>query len=99
MIAWGTVILYFRGMNDLNLHYRQLLGLSDDWKVADVDLDLVASRVTIELEHAGGKLCCPECAADCSRADTAPKRTWRHLDTMQFKDEVTRSGWNVFAFC
>ena len=75
-------------MNDLNTHYRQLLGLSDDWKVVDVDLDLTASRVIIDLEHAGGKLCCPECSQACSRADTAPKRTWRHLDTMQFTTEI-----------
>jgi len=82
------VVLYFVGMNDLNTHYRQLLGLSDDWKVVDVDLDLSASRVIIDLEHAGGKLCCPECSQACSRADTAPKRTWRHLDTMQFTTEI-----------
>jgi transposase len=75
-------------MNDLNTHYRQLLGLSDDWDVVEVDLDLSVKRVTIDLQHAGGKLCCPECAQACSRADTAPKRTWRHLDTMQFTTEI-----------
>jgi transposase len=58
-------------MNDLNTHYRQLLGLSADWDVVEVDLDLSANRVTIDLQHAGGKLCCPECAQACSRADTA----------------------------
>ena len=79
-------MLYFVGMNDLNTHYRQFLGLSDDWKVVDVNLDLAASRVVIDLEHAGGKLCCPECSQPCARADTAPKRTWRHLDTMQFDE-------------
>ena len=75
-------------MNDLNLHYRQLLGLGDDWNVENVDLDLVASRVIIELSHRGGRLVCPECETECSRADTAPKRTWRHLDTMQFATEI-----------
>lgn len=75
-------------MNDLNQHYRQLLGLSDDWKVVDVDLDLTAGRVSVDLEHVGGRLCCAECSGDCSRADTAPKRTWRHLDTMQFTTEI-----------
>jgi transposase len=75
-------------MNDLNQHYRLLLGLSDEWNVVDVDLDLNASRVIIDLEHSGGKLCCPECSGSCSRSDTAPKRTWRHLDTMQFATEI-----------
>jgi transposase len=75
-------------MNNLNTHYRQLLGLSDDWKVVDVDLDLAASQVIIDLSHTGGKLCCPECNDECSQADMAPKRTWRHLDTMQFTTEI-----------
>jgi transposase len=75
-------------MNDLNLHYRQLLGLSDDWKVDNVDLDLVGNQVVIELTHAGGSLACPNCEAECPRADTAPKRKWRHLDTMQFTTEI-----------
>ncbi|PHQ32496.1 ISL3 family transposase [Rhodopirellula bahusiensis] len=75
-------------MNDLNQHYRLLLGLNDDWKVVDVDLDLNANRVIIDLEHSGGILCCPECSKTCSRSDTAPKRTWRHLDTMQFTTEI-----------
>lgn len=75
-------------MNDLNQHYRSLLGLDESWKVDNVDLDLPANQVTIFLSHAGGKLCCPECSDDCSRADTAPERTWRHLDTMQFRTEI-----------
>ena len=75
-------------MNDLNRHYRQLLGLSDDWKVTDVDLDVAAKQVIIELSHVGVKLACPECESECPQADTAPKRTWRHLDTMQFTTEI-----------
>lgn len=75
-------------MNDLNQHYRDLLGLDDSWTVTDVDLDMEASEVVIRLQHRGGPLTCPECQATCSRADTAPERTWRHLDTMQFRTEI-----------
>ena len=76
-------------MNNLNQHYRQLLGLDASWNVDDVDLDLSKNQVVIQLSHAGGPLCCPECKdGACSRADTAPERTWRHLDTMQFKTEI-----------
>jgi len=42
-------------MNDLNTHYRQLVGVSDDWNVVDIDLGLDANRVIIDLRHAGGK--------------------------------------------
>ncbi len=75
-------------MNDLNQHYRDLLGLDDSWTVADVALDLDQSQVVIELRHRGGPLVCPECSATCSRADTSGQRTWRHLDTMQFRTEI-----------
>lgn len=75
-------------MNDLPTHYRQLLGLNDAWDVQDVDLDLTGSRVTIRLQHVGERLCCPQCQRECSKADTAPTRRWRHLDTMQFETVI-----------
>jgi len=71
-------------MNDLNTHYRLLLGLDEAWEVRDVDLDLDGSQVVIDVEHTGAKLCCPECQQACSKFDSAPPRQWRHLDTMQF---------------
>ena len=72
-------------MNDLQQHYSQLLGLGTDWEVSDVSLEMESNRVLIELVYVGSQLSCPDCGADCSRADTAPKRRWRHLDTMQFE--------------
>ena len=75
-------------MNDLREHYRHLLGLDSAWEVVDVDLDLAGSSVVIELAHAGGSLHCPQCGDAAPRADTAPRRTWRHLDTMQFRTEI-----------
>ena len=71
-------------MNDLNSHYRLLLGLDESWEVDHVDLDLEGNQVVIDLQHAGGTLCCPECQKNCSKFDDAPSRRWRHLDTMQF---------------
>lgn len=71
-------------MNDLNTHYRLLLGLDAAWEVQNVDLDLEVKQVVIDLQHSGGKLCCPECQETCSKFDDAPSRQWRHLDTMQF---------------
>ena len=82
------VDLHLVGMNDLNLHYRLLLGLSDDWKVVGVDLDLSASRVIIALEHSGGKLCCRDMFRDLLAERYRSKRTWRHLDMMQSTTEI-----------
>lgn len=72
-------------MNELNNHYRMLLGLDDAWLVKAVDLSMESKRVVISLEHRGGRLTCPDCGVSCTRADTAPERIWRHLDTMQFE--------------
>ena len=33
----------------------------------------------------GNTVACPECGKQCTVADHAPERTWRHLDTMQFE--------------
>jgi transposase len=72
-------------MNNLTEHYRLLLGLDAAWEVSKVTLSLEEKRVEIALQHAGGKVTCPDCGADCSLADHAPARKWRHLDTMQFE--------------
>lgn len=65
-------------MNNLNQHYRDLLGLDDAWRVDEVDLDLEDMQVVIELSHTGGTLSCPQCDQTCSQADKAPRRSWRH---------------------
>ena len=76
---------YYVLMSDLSQHYSQLLGLGDDWSVSNVTLELESNRVLIELEHSADKISCPDCNCFCSKADSAPKRRWRHLDTMQFE--------------
>jgi transposase len=73
-------------MDKLTEHYGRLLGLDEFWEVSQVDLDLEGKRVEIRLTHRGRTpVACPECGAGCTIADHAPKRTWRHLDTMQFE--------------
>jgi transposase len=69
----------------LAAHYGMLLGLDSSWEVADVNLELEAKRVTIRLGFVGRRVTCPGCGESCSKADHAPERTWRHLDTMQFE--------------
>lgn len=79
---------YLHVMNDLKQHYCDLLGLDDSWLVDEVDLDLPGNKVRIVLQHRGVSLECPGCGDAAPRADTAPQRTWRHLDTMQFTTEI-----------
>jgi transposase len=72
-------------MRDTDL-YGRLLGLHDPWFVARVDLRLVDQCVEVWVEHApDARWLCPECGVACSLYDHAEERTWRHLDTMQYK--------------
>lgn len=72
--------------NELHRHYALLLGVKSPWEVNGVKLDMAGRRVEIGLEWAmGSGVTCPECGKQCTIADHAPERTWRHLDTMQFE--------------
>lgn len=75
-------------MKDLKQHYSDLLGLDDSWMVEEVDLDLTGNKVRISLQHRGDLLACPDCGGEASGEGTAPRRAWRHLDTMQFTTEI-----------
>jgi len=75
-------------MSHLTEHYRLLLGLDAAWEVSDVSLCLEEKRVEILLDHQGSRVKCPECGVECSIADHAPERTWRHLDTMRFETRL-----------
>lgn len=62
------------GMEKLDQHYAQLLGLQTPWEVTVVDLDLKETRVSICVEHPNGvKVLCPECGCACTIADRAPE--------------------------
>lgn len=65
-------------------HYAILLGIHSPWEISSVELNISSSKVDIEIEHADSSGPCPECGAFCPKHDNRERRTWRHLDTMQF---------------
>ena len=72
-------------MNDVEL-YQAVLGIESPWKVARVKLALDEGQVDVHVEHGRGeRFACPQCAAMCPVYDHAPERTWRHLDTCQYR--------------
>lgn len=72
-------------MEDREL-YRHVLGLEKPWQVDRVQLDMRREQVDVWAVHEEGRRWpCPECGADLSVYDHAPERSWRHLDTCQFK--------------
>lgn len=79
-------------MNELTTeHYRALLGLDANWKVTSVEFLPKQKAVDIHISFCGSGLKCPKCKCDCTQADLAPQRSWRHLDTMQFTTTIHAS--------
>ena len=78
-------------MQEITL-FSQLLGLCSPWKVVQLESDLDNKIVTIHIEWPREKeLPCSECSKKCKIYDHRELRTWRHLDTMQFKTFLTCS--------
>jgi transposase len=72
-------------MDDREL-YRQILGVSEPWRVARVELERAAGEIHVFLEHdEQTRWRCPECGVDCPLYDHQPERRWRHLDTCQYR--------------
>jgi transposase len=72
-------------MKDTQL-YQQLLGLTEEWEIANVEISFEKLEVHVFIEtkdKKSGK--CPECNKNCNVYDIRDERNWRHLDTMQFK--------------
>jgi transposase len=72
-------------MQDRQL-YEQILGIASPWYVDRVELKLDQGEVRVYLAHrADAVWSCPECGRECPLYDHAAERTWRHLDTCQYR--------------
>jgi transposase len=72
-------------MQDYQL-YQQILGIVAPWRVEDVELRLEEGEVHLFLGHESeATWTCPECQAECPLYDHDSERTWRHLDTCQYR--------------
>jgi hypothetical protein len=61
-----------------------LLGLQAPWKVTSVDLNVEVLQVDIHMNYESGSSLGPECGKAFKPYDQSAKRSWRHLDTIQF---------------
>ncbi|MDH5654251.1 MAG: ISL3 family transposase [Gammaproteobacteria bacterium] len=68
--------------------YENILGISAPWYVSGIKFNegKTAVEVYVELED-DAKLCCPTCGRPSPRYDSR-SRSWRHLDTCQFRTQV-----------
>jgi len=79
-------------MQDTEL-YSQILGVTAPWSVVAVklDLDQQAVRVSIDFDGKQAAFCCPTCGQYANLYDRREERTWRHLDSCQFKTYLVAS--------
>ena len=76
-------------MRDRDL-YRTILGIESPWEITDVTLDAKGETITVRVElKPGTGLACPECGREGCAIRDRRERTWRHLDTCQFKTLIT----------
>jgi transposase len=74
-------------MHDIGL-YAVILGIKAPWQVMAVDLQLEEEEVRVMVAaKPGTRMACPSCGKPCPGYDTR-RRSWRHLDTCQFKTFV-----------
>ena len=72
-------------MRDKDL-YKELLGISLPWIITDVLLDSKAETITVRVAlKPGATLACGQCGRQRCPIKDRRTRTWRHLDTCQFK--------------
>ena len=70
--------------------FEQILGIATPWYVSDVELALNDDEVRVSLEHRGDcQWHCPECNQACPLHDHQEERSWRHLDTCQYRTLIS----------
>jgi transposase len=72
-------------MRDKDL-YKTILGIEEPWRIADVAMEEEKGTITVRVElKPRATLSCPVCGRRGCAVKDRRERTWRHLDTCQFK--------------
>jgi len=72
-------------MDDRRL-YETILGLSEPWSVASVEVSTESERIEVRLDLSPDvRLLCPVCGEAAPGYDRSVERRWRHLDTCQYQ--------------
>ena len=75
-------------MNEISKLYEAVLGLSAPWSIEHVETKLDAGEVHVTVAlPSDTRWVCPECHAEAPIHDHQ-ERSWRHLDTCQFRTIV-----------
>ncbi len=70
------------------------MGIKSPWQVTGVELALSEGEVTVHVEQEEGSAqCCPACG-EVSPGYDSRRRSWRHLDTCQYKT-IKKHLWGI----
>lgn len=72
----------------LDAHYALALGLVPPWIISNISLDTTGKTLDIAIEYGSTKAPCLACGTECRVHDLRDKRSWRHLDMMQFQTTI-----------
>jgi len=68
--------------------YKIILEIDENWTVTSIDLDDKQEEVNVLISYNKPKARYPVTNEECSLYDHRDERSWRHLDTMQYKTYI-----------
>lgn len=68
--------------------YKIILEIDDNWSVTSIDLDDSNNEVNVHISYSKSKAIDPITKEECNLYDHREERSWRHLDTMQYKTYI-----------
>ena len=71
--------------NQIEALFTTALGLQPPWHVAKDELNTGKRRMDFEVEHTGRRAACSACGAEHQLIHDRVRRSWRHLDFLQFE--------------
>ncbi|OFY84605.1 MAG: hypothetical protein A3F72_19375 [Bacteroidetes bacterium RIFCSPLOWO2_12_FULL_35_15] len=68
--------------------YQIILEIDENWSVTSIKLDTLQEEVNVFIRYNKAKATDPVTQEQCSIYDHREERSWRHLDTMQYKTYI-----------
>ena len=68
--------------------YKIILEIDENWTVTSIELDDKEEEVNVHISYNNSKARDPVTNEECSLYDHREERSWRHLDTMQYKTYI-----------
>lgn len=68
--------------------YKIILEIDENWEVTSIEVDEKNEEIKVILNYIKAKAVDPSTNEECSIYDHREERSWRHLDTMQYKTYI-----------